>query len=545
MAFDTEIQALAGTATQSEMDQWMADGAKELINIFPPNLKMKCNTFTLLNADNGTTLDLDGIGEITHVTRENADSGYYTPCREIPMIYGDLANDSSNMMYYATSTDPVFWVESNSSDASTLFIKPTPTNLQPAKAYHITYPSIDASAVSTIANFPDEAEYLVVLYAAIKVLHNKMNEKNSDLPTDIAELVLSNTTLSLPTFSAPSVITLPSIPVAPIMSEKSVSITGTAPTYTSPVLSLDSKPSISNLSITAVPPAMPSIDLNTVSFSATAPTYVAPVVAPDFGDASNNWLTGEEDSEMVSSRMSIISGQLNEYQSNIQSAVNAFNEENIVYQASLQTAIKNSELAEGEEGRKLQKYSNELQSYQAQVNKDVQEYQQNFQKELQLWQQDNSQSLQKYSADIQNELNNFNKENIQYQAILQKDLQDAQLSESKEGRDLQKYGNELSSYQAEVGAKVQEFQTTLQKNMETFKSDMTKYNSEVGKVSADNQNKIGKFGQDLANYGAKIQKHTTQYQWYQSQYAMLKQDYNQGIQILVGGGIPQQQKGEG
>ena len=44
---------------------------------------------------------------------------------------------------------------------------------------------------------------------------------------------------------------------------------------------------------------------------------------------------------------------------------------------------------------------------------------------------------------------------------------------------------------------------------------------------------------------SKIQKHNTAYQWYQGQYAMLKQDYNKGIQALVGGGVPLQQKGEG
>ena len=105
---------------------------------------------------------------------------------------------------------------------------------------------------------------------------------------------------------------------------------------------------------------------------------------------------------------------------------------------------------------------------------------------------------------MQNELNEFNDANVEYQAKLQKDLQDAQLAESKEGRDLQKYGSELSSYQAEVGAKVQDFQTSLE-------------------------------------------KHSINYQWYQSQYAELKQDYNQGIQMLVGGNSPQpqqQQQGE-
>ncbi len=183
MAFDTEIQALAGTATQTEMDQWMADGAKEIINVLPPDLKAKCTTFTLLNASS-TTLDLDAIGEIMHVTRENADSGYYAPCRKIPAMYGDMSNDSGSMMHYATATDPVYWIDSNSSDATTLFVKPTPTDAQPAKAYHISYPSVDASAVSTIANFPDEAEYLVVLYASIKVLQNKMNEMNSNTAID-------------------------------------------------------------------------------------------------------------------------------------------------------------------------------------------------------------------------------------------------------------------------------------------------------------------------------------------------------------------------
>ena len=109
--------------------------------------------------------------------------------------------------------------------------------------------------------------------------------------------------------------------------------------------------------------------------------------------------------------------------------------------------------------------------------------------------------MQVFQLDIQNELNEFNDANVEYQAKLQKDLQDAQLAESKEGRDLQKYGSELSSYQAEVGAKVQDFQTSLE-------------------------------------------KHSINYQWYQSQYAELKQDYNQGIQILIGGGKPPQQQGE-
>ena len=183
MAFDTQIQELAGAnapfTDQTAMDQWMNDGAREIINMLPPDLKSKCVSISILNATNGTTLDLDGKGEVLEVTRLSADSsGYQIPCRKVESMYGDLTNDSSSI-YFASATDPAYWITSNSSGASTLFVKPTTTNAQPANVYHIAYPSIDASAVSTIANFPDEAEYLVVLYAAIKVTEQIMTTEEA------------------------------------------------------------------------------------------------------------------------------------------------------------------------------------------------------------------------------------------------------------------------------------------------------------------------------------------------------------------------------
>ena len=155
-------------------NQWLNDAAKEVISLMPPELKQKCAQISIVNATNGTTLDMDGKGEILQVTRENANSGYQTPCRKIPAAYGDASNDSTNMMYYATATDPVYWITSNSSDASTLFVKPTPTDAQPSNVYHITYPTVDHAATS-IANFPDEAEHLVALRAAITAAQYKLN----------------------------------------------------------------------------------------------------------------------------------------------------------------------------------------------------------------------------------------------------------------------------------------------------------------------------------------------------------------------------------
>ena len=171
-----QVDALTGFGSTEDLalQDWCEAGVKELISIFPSKLKEKCSTVTNLYIGNtNTTMDMDGCGEILYATRENADSGYYAPCRKISSMYGDMSNDSSNLMYYATETDPVYWIESNSSGASTLFIKPTPTSLQPAKIYHIAYPLVNIAS-SEIGNFPDEAEYLVTLYAAIKATERRM-----------------------------------------------------------------------------------------------------------------------------------------------------------------------------------------------------------------------------------------------------------------------------------------------------------------------------------------------------------------------------------
>tara|TARA_R110002020_G_scaffold138354_2_gene308297 strand:- start:25118 stop:25936 length:819 start_codon:yes stop_codon:yes gene_type:complete len=180
--FDVQIQALAGTATQTEMDDWATDGVKEIINILPYELKIECAAITSLTSS--TPMDLDITGEVFHVTRENADAGYHTPCRKIPSMYGGLAEDSGNLMYYATATDPVYWTESDTGSDPKLFVKPTPTANQPARVHHVAFPSVDVSAVSAIVNFPNEAEYLVVLYASVKVLQNKMNEMHASIPVN-------------------------------------------------------------------------------------------------------------------------------------------------------------------------------------------------------------------------------------------------------------------------------------------------------------------------------------------------------------------------
>tara|TARA_A100001011_G_C14311561_1_gene845858 strand:- start:1715 stop:2917 length:1203 start_codon:yes stop_codon:yes gene_type:complete len=169
-----QIQNLVGGATldQDFCDDMATEACKDIINQLPEELKEKCATRSTLN-NSATTLDLDGKGDILHIVRLSADSGgYQIPCRKIPSMYGDLSNDPNDLNYYATASDPVYWTAANSSGNPTLFVKPLPTANQPAYVHHVTYPTVNVDASSTveIANFPDEATHLVVLYAASRQL---------------------------------------------------------------------------------------------------------------------------------------------------------------------------------------------------------------------------------------------------------------------------------------------------------------------------------------------------------------------------------------
>jgi len=176
-----QIQSLVGSITETEIDQWCEDGVRELVNLFPPNLKEMCytkNTFTSTAANSESeTIATKNLGNIFAGDIE---------CREIRSKDKYKASDVDSLEY-ATSTDPVYYVEGSK------------LNILPASSsgiyYAIADPSIDASADSAISSFPNEAEYLIILYASIKVLQNKMNEKDTNTDIDTTAFEAINTEL--------------------------------------------------------------------------------------------------------------------------------------------------------------------------------------------------------------------------------------------------------------------------------------------------------------------------------------------------------------
>ena len=162
--FADQIHSLSGYDADSTSDtetgedfnilanQWLTDAAKEVINVLPRNLKMKCAKMTSLT--DATPMDLDSFGQILHVTRENADSGYQIGCREVDTIYGASTEDSTSL-YKASATDPAYWIESDTGGDPKLFVRPNPTASQPARVHAVSYPP--NSTVWDGSNLPGEA----------------------------------------------------------------------------------------------------------------------------------------------------------------------------------------------------------------------------------------------------------------------------------------------------------------------------------------------------------------------------------------------------
>ena len=184
--FKAQVEGLTGLSIdsssapdQTELTQFLTDGAKEVLNALP---KTRQRLFTTSNALNGgsPTLTLGG-SEVFCVVRN--DDTINQPCREIaPQLEGRV-RDSSDMAF-ATATDPVFFIRDN-----VLNIIPTPTNAQSGIVQTLNYPLV-AFGDSAITKFPDDGEYLVPIYASIKSLQNALSAKsgNTDITTALTAI---------------------------------------------------------------------------------------------------------------------------------------------------------------------------------------------------------------------------------------------------------------------------------------------------------------------------------------------------------------------
>tara|TARA_R100000781_G_C4071768_1_gene124697 strand:- start:188 stop:841 length:654 start_codon:yes stop_codon:yes gene_type:complete len=156
---DASTNTETGETYRTMTAQWLKDAAKEVINLLPPNLQKMCTA-----TESFTSTAVGSEGEVLNTGKVfNVFAGNYE-AREIPSSMKHKANDSDSLEY-ATSTDPIYYVENNK-------INVLPASLS-CKYEELQFPTISFDD-TTISTFPDEAEHLVVLKAAIIALEYQM-----------------------------------------------------------------------------------------------------------------------------------------------------------------------------------------------------------------------------------------------------------------------------------------------------------------------------------------------------------------------------------
>ena len=275
--FDAQVVELVGvtySTDQAALDQFITEGANEVINAMPRSIMERVAEETTVT-DGATTSEGH---KILQVLRN--DGTIDQPCRKVPAFKRGRIQDSSDMEF-ATTSDPAYYIQDGK-----INIFPNGNGLLVSMPTYSQSSPLDASAIATITNFPNEYEYLVGLYAAIKALQQVLNS-----------IVLADASISYSNASVGSSITaaVDSITVAPT---DAAGTTGSA--YTSP--SVTGNAGLTGMEAGTLKDATDQIEFDT------------------FWDTLADMIETNEDIELASTQIAKISTYINAFQAEVQDA---------------------------------------------------------------------------------------------------------------------------------------------------------------------------------------------------------------------------------
>tara|TARA_R110000823_G_scaffold242036_4_gene366620 strand:- start:3099 stop:4793 length:1695 start_codon:yes stop_codon:yes gene_type:complete len=560
MAFIDQVQDLTSltVSDNDELSQFLKDGVIDVTNRWLAMKPQDIENFARESAEQTSNGFNPGTSKIISVIRESGTDGEWYPCNKKPINLQYLVTDVDSL-HYASKYNPVYMITQNRNVH--VFPAPSSAGNDGFKALYVNYDPEESDGTDLqhdstgIKWFPDDKVYLVVMYAGIRILNATMNSNVISLtsvPPDLPTLPTVPTTPSDPSISSPGVstVTVGSLGTAPTLSSTTLTTRVAFADYWTVADFGDSDPG--ELSITAVSPDTPSapsftaasVLSQTAGNLGTAPTYT--VASQTFDIAQlDTFIVTDEDSELAQVQLGRLQHELGEYQADIQNNLNEFNEDNVIYQSTVQEALQNLQVAAAkaqkdadftqqtqiqEYASKIQKYQAELGVYQAEVGAQVQEYTQKLQRytlELntvfQAWQKTESDSLQQYQLDIQANLNEFNENNAIYQSTVQEAMQNATIA----AQEAQKEGD-----------------LTFQATIQDYTQELGLFSGEIQIYQAEVQSLITKYQAETVEYQAEVaaetQEQSVKMQQYQLLYTQLKAEYDQAFMIAAPKQQPQQ-----
>lgn len=532
MSWATEIEDLVGsTSDTGATTKWLQDGAWDVINrvkLVNPNM---LHHFGKLKEDIG---DSKAIGTNNVIAVYRTDSGSASEYREIPAILKYRAADSSSI-YKASTSDPVYYRENgginmlpDGGDNDLIIVGIDEDNL-----------AHDKNSSDTLY-FPAEMKHLLVIYVGMQELQRQMVDTSmpSDisLPVFLSSIALSSSTSSLPTFTAPSNVVLPSIP-----GDANVVFTNVPdfPVYQVPILTITSNPIINDLDITTISmPIVPLSDTVNINFTQNVPTFGKPIfslnifpslsylfpelpIMPITFTASNNTTTwdGSAQSRIIIDNTTLASApkyeqpilesrtKFKDYISGIDhtsgdpSTISSSLIRPIAPTINLPTIDSSSWTVPVFTPPILQAidWSNTEKWIEDEEDPEM----------LAARVQEIGAKIAEFGGLVQTSKMEFDKDNIIFQSQIQESIQNAQLEGTKEGLELKKFASEMQKYQLGVGTDVSIYQQNLSRyssELQTAVATWTKEETDkIGRHQSEMQNNLNEFNEANVEYAAKLQ----------------------------------------
>ena len=195
--FKAQVQGLTSitvgtTPTDDELSQFLVDGTKEVVNriiVIRPN---EISKFTNTSTDSSNS-GIVSTGQILSVVRHHDSTSILRPCQMIDPKDRYETNDSSSLKY-RSKYNPGFYIL----NGKIYTVPASAGSNNDAVVTQVTFAVNQGHSSSSIDNFPDEYEYLVVLYASMRTLQANMGA------TTITDLTVSAVPPDVPTISTVS-----------------------------------------------------------------------------------------------------------------------------------------------------------------------------------------------------------------------------------------------------------------------------------------------------------------------------------------------------
>ena len=176
--FKTQIDNLTGFGSTDDvaLADWLLAGARQVIDVLPMSKLDRMSEIQEFTNFQGVE-----DSKILHVLRKDENnSNRFMPCRHIHASKSGMAQDS-NYMEFATSSDPVYYLENKR-----VYTLPASASSNDSKLVKINEDFTITITSDTIDNFPKEAKNAVVLYASRNAIMQLMNSLQSNALIDDA-----------------------------------------------------------------------------------------------------------------------------------------------------------------------------------------------------------------------------------------------------------------------------------------------------------------------------------------------------------------------